>query len=62
MLAIMLALAVDALEQTSSKPFSKTEKSDLSKILMRNLLAAFDAGERDPVALKGRTLAGVTCN
>jgi hypothetical protein len=58
-LSSALSAAISEFDHAPASTWTKREKADLSRQLTRNLLEAFDAGERDPEALKRAGLAGI---
>ena len=51
--------ALKAIQEVAGGPLVPTEMSDFSRRLAQNLMSVFDAGERNPIALRRAALKGV---
>jgi hypothetical protein len=51
--------ALEVIRHVAGGPLTPTEISDFSRRLAQNLMNVFDAGERNPVALRHAALKGV---
>jgi hypothetical protein len=59
LLSAALSAAIGVVRNCAGGPLSPTETSNFNTRLARNLMNAFDSGERDPGALERAALQGV---
>jgi len=50
------------IKRFAARPFDENETGTLSKRVTNNLMAAFDLGKRDPVALHRAALEGIAAS